>query len=134
MTIFKTFPISKSLPVMTLLILASVITMRVQIKPPGYAADYKVVSAMDKKIRAGVKAYRKGDLETAAMFMRTSLKESRSTSEQAKLQSNLCAIYAAMGNTQRAVLACDTALELSPHYTPARVNTHALKIKFAKSS
>ena len=131
---FNTHSLSKSLPVALLLVLVSLTFMRSQNTVSSYSADYKIVSAMDKKIRAGVKAYRNGDLETAAMFMRTSLKDNRSKAEQAKLQSNLCAIYAAMNNTQRAALACDKALELAPHYTPARSNAQALKITFAKQS
>jgi hypothetical protein len=93
--------------------------------------DYKVVSAMDRKVRAGVKAYHQGDFEAAAMFMRSSLKESKHPNRSRKLQSNLCAIYAAMGHVDRAYDACAVSLSLSPSYAAARINQTRLKSEYA---
>jgi len=95
-------------------------------------SNYEVIATTDGKIRAGVRAFKQGDLDKAAMFMRSSLKGGMNTKKQAIAQSNLCAIYGAMGESERAANACNKALKLRPNFAPALANNSALQRAYVK--
>jgi len=118
----------KTLTVAIFLVMSSGITAQAQNQP----SSFEVVTTTNGKINAGVAAYKRGDFEKAAMFMRSSLKDGLSKSRQTIAQSNLCAIYGAMKETHRASEACKKALELRPDYSPALANNNTLKIKYAQ--
>jgi len=114
--------------VTALTIMGSFVTAQAQTDFP----NYQVVSATDGKIRAGVRAFKKGDLDKAAMFMRSSLKGGMNPKKQAIAQSNLCAIYGTMGESERAADACNKALKLRPSFAPALANNNILQRAYAK--
>jgi len=115
--------ILKTITITTLLIMGGFTTAQAQ----NSLSNYEVISTTDGKIRAGVRAFKKGDLDKAAMFMRSSLKGGMNPKKLAIAQSNLCAIYGAMGESERAADACKKALKLRPSFTPALTNNNALQ-------
>lgn len=94
---------------------------------------FQVKSASDGNIRAGAKAFKKGDFAKSAMFSRVAIKSSLSNKREAIAQSNLCAAYGAMGEMEQARLSCETALKLRPGYEPAVANKAALRYKLAQN-
>ena len=120
--------ILKTMTVTALTTMGSFATVHAQTDFP----NYQVVSTTNGKIRAGVLAFKKGDLDKAAMFMRSSLKDGMSPKREAIAQSNLCAIYGAMGESERAAGACKKALKLRPSFAPALANNNVLQKAYAK--
>ena len=64
--------------------------------------------------------------------MRSSLKDGMSPKREAIAQSNLCAIYGVMGESERAAGACKKALKLRPSFAPALANNNVLQRIYEK--
>ena len=95
-------------------------------------AAFEMSSTTNGKIRAGIKAFKKGDYQRSVTFHKSALKAKMSDRRAAIAQSNLCAAYGQLGELELASEACDTALELRPGYAPAVANREALTIKLAQ--
>jgi len=90
-------------------------------------------TASDGYIRAGVKAFKRGQYAKTVTFQKAALKSKLSPRKAAIAQSNLCAAYGAMGEYGSASEACETALTLRPDYAPALSNKAALRVEMAKA-
>ena len=95
-------------------------------------AGFEVASTTNGNIRAGIKAFKKGDYQRSVTFTKAALKGKMSDRREAIAQTNLCAAYGELGELELASEACDTALELRPGYAPAVANRDALTIKLAQ--
>ncbi len=99
---------------------------------PQAPASFSVQSAADAGIRAGARAFKKGDFTRSISLSRAALKGSMSNKRAAIAQSNLCAAYGSMGDMEKASSACAEALTLRPGYAPAIENKAALTVQIAK--
>lgn len=105
--------------------------MAADVTPPA-TSQYIVKSASDGLIRAGAKAFKRGQLERSVKYSRAALKTNLSAKRAAIAQSNLCAAYASLGNMSQAQAACTSAIELRPDYGPAQNNKAALTYQLAQ--
>ena len=94
------------------------------------AFEVKRINNAHAKI--AVKAFKKGEFSRSAQLNEIALTRGLSKSRTAIVQSNLCASYAMIGNTDQAQQACDVALELRPDLKEAKQNNEALRVKLAQ--
>ena len=96
-------------------------------------ASFVVKSASDTNIRLAVKAFNKGEFDRSINFNQRALKGSLSSKRAAIAHSNLCAVYATVGEMDKAATACAAALELRSDYAPALENKAALTVQLAQN-
>lgn len=77
-------------------------------------------------VNNGVTAYNKGNFSKAAAFNRDALHQGLKTSHMTVVYSNQCATLASQGRYERALEACDEALELTPNNWQAFSNRAAV--------
>lgn len=99
---------------------------------PPTSTAFVAQSAADAQIRAGAKAFRKGEFERSITYSRRALKSSLSSKRAAIAHSNLCAAYGSLGDMEKAATSCASALELRPGYEPAVTNKAALTVQLAQ--
>lgn len=96
------------------------------------ATQFEVTRTTDGVVKAGVKAFHKGDYAKSVALNKTAIRNGMSKRKRAVAQSNLCASWAMLDNLAQAEKACKAALELRPDYGPARANIDLLTIKLAQ--
>jgi len=96
--------------------------------------NFQVMKTSDGLIKLGVKAYKRGNYERAAILNEQATRSSLSKNRLAVALSNLCASYGKMDMNDKAKVACVTALELRPNYAPAQANMAALTFKLAQNT
>lgn len=75
---------------------------------------FTVEQSGKRAVNQGVLAYNKGEFAKAAAFNRNALHQGLKTSHLTAVYSNQCATLASQGQYERALAACDKALELTP--------------------
>ncbi len=78
------------------------------------APRFIVEQSGKRVVNNGVLAYNKGDFSKAAAYNRDALHQGLKKSHKTVVYSNQCATLASQGSYERALEACDEALELMP--------------------
>jgi tetratricopeptide (TPR) repeat protein len=87
---------------------------------------FTVEQSGKRVVNNGVTAYNKGNFSKAAAFNRDALHQGLRTSHMTVVYSNQCATLASQGLYERALEACDEALELTPNNWQAFSNRAAV--------
>lgn len=96
------------------------------------APQLKVESSTDYYVKAGAKAFKKGDFNRSIAYSNKALDKGLSSKREAIAYSNLCAAHGALNETAAAAEACDKALVLRPDYKPALNNQAGLRTLLAQ--
>jgi len=98
------------------------------------ATEFEIISAQNKLIRSGVKAFEKGNYAKAVSFNKAAIRIRPNKRKMIVAQSNLCASWAMLEEYEQAETACLAALKLDPAYEPAQANLDLLRVKLTKTS
>ncbi len=100
---------------------------------PSIFSQWKVETSTDYYVKAGAKAFKKGDYNRSVAYSNKAIDKGLSSKREAIAYSNLCAAHGALHETAAAAEACDKALELRPDYAPAQANQAGLRTLFAQN-